>query len=180
MARRFMILAAICLFLPALAMGQQASPAALDGIPLQELQDKLDGWRQTLKSIDIDQLKVSTESHSLLQAKDSCLAWLQVLTGQLSHLRQKPALDDQSRLLLEIVQFQNATSNYSQEFRHAYQAASEPAGGNVNLALKWMNQTGAIVSEAQGFYEGLEDTVDRNLKTADKLIHECNRQGVRR
>jgi hypothetical protein len=179
MARRFMILAAICLFLPALAMGQQAS--ALDSIPLQELQDKLEGWRQTLKSIDIDQLKVSTESHSLLQAnRDSCLAWLQVLTGQLPHLRQKPALDDQSRLLLEIVQFQNATSNYSQELRHAYQAASEPAGGNANLALKWMNQTGAIVSEAQGFYEGLQDTVDRNLKTADKLIHECSREGVRR
>jgi hypothetical protein len=58
----------------------------------------------------------------------------------------------------------------------AYEASAAAGGENRNLALKWMNQTGAIVTELQSLYESLDDSVMRNLDAADKRLQErgCN------
>jgi hypothetical protein len=181
MARRIMILAAISSLLPVLATCQRAAPTAPSRQPWEELQNKLDEWQHALQSIDIDRLPGSNESHSLLLGRrDTCLVWLRTLTEQGLGLQREHALSDQARLLLEVVNLQNAMANYSQELRHAYQASDAPDGRNASLALKWMNQTAAIVAEVQRCYESLEDTVMRNMDDADRRFREGDCKAMKR
>jgi hypothetical protein len=183
MIGRSTILAIVWLVLPfGLAVGQQAGFAGQPALPIEPLRRSIDAWQQTLNGIEIDRLAVDKDQYlSLKGSRDSSLVWLQTLKNDLAELEKGATLSGQARLLLEMVQLQNSVSEYSQDFRRVYQASGDASKAIPgNLALKWMNQTGAIVAEVQASYETLSDTVLRRMDSADEQLKKpgCHATGA--
>jgi hypothetical protein len=154
------------------ATGREPSNAGQFQSQIESLRQSLGVWQQTLNAIDIGQLGVGKDQYSSLTGtRDSAIFWLEAIRNQLPALEKESAFSDQARLLLDIVQFQSGVSIYSQDFGRVYQASGDVSKVSPgNLALKWMNQTGAIVSEVQADYENLSDTVFRRMDAANEQL----------